>query len=81
MHEWRDGVIRRWHWQCKALERIISALTKMCGWNCLFLYINLNEEGAYKGADIHTGVTQDAIWDHTGSDFRCLNEVRTTKNC
>ena len=30
---------------------------------------------------IPTGVVQDAMLDHTGSDFRCQNEVLTTKNC
>ena len=52
-----------------------------CGWNCLFLYINLNGEGAHKVADVPTSVVQDAILDHMGSDFRCQNEVMTTKNC
>ena len=50
-------------------------------YNCLFLYINLSEEGAHKVADVATSVVQDAILDHMGSDFRCQNEVMTTKNC
>ena len=67
--------------QCKALEHIRTALWPLCSWNCLFLYINLNEGGANKVADVPTGVVQDAILDHMGSDFRCQNEVMTTKNC
>ena len=29
----------------------------------------------------HTCVVQDAILDNMGPDFRCQNEVMTTKNC
>ena len=53
----------------------------LCGWNCTLLYIVLNEKGANKVADVPTGVVQDAILDHMGLDFRCQNEVMTTKNC
>ena len=67
--------------QCKALEHIRTAFWPLCGWNYLFLCINLNEEGAQKVADLRTSVAQDAILDHMGSDFRCQNEVMTTKNC
>ena len=67
--------------QCKALEHIRTDLWPLCGWNCLFLCMNLSEEGAHKVADVPTGVVQDAILDHMGSDFRCQNEVMTTKNC
>ena len=67
--------------QCNALEHIRTACWPLGGRKCLFLCIKLSEEGADKVADIPKGVTQDAILDHTGSDFRCLNEVRTTKNC
>ena len=38
-------------------------------------------DGANKVADVSTCVVQDAILDHMGSDFRCQNEVMTTKNC
>ena len=47
----------------------------------MFLCIKLNEEGAYKVAGVLTGVAQDAILDHMGSDLRCQNEVMTTRNC
>ena len=47
----------------------------------LFCYIILSEGGANKVADVPTCVVQDAILDHMGSDFRCQNEVMTTKNC
>ena len=67
--------------QCKALEQIRTALWPLCGWKCLFLYIKLSEEGTQKVADVPTGVVQDAMLDHMGSDFRCQNEVMTTKNC
>ena len=67
--------------QCKALEHIRTALWPLCGWKCLFLYINLSEEGAHKVADVPTGVVKDAILDHMGSDFRCQNEAMTTRNC
>ena len=40
----------------------------------------MNEEGP-KFADAPTSVAQDAMLDHMGSDFRCQNEVMTTKNC
>ena len=45
------------------------------------MYINLSEEGGHKVANVPTGVDQDAILDHMGSDFRCQNEVMTTKKC
>ena len=44
-------------------------------------YIILSEEGAHKVADVLTCVVQDAILDNMGSDFRCQNEVMTTRNC
>ncbi len=44
-------------------------------------YIILNEEGANAVADVRTGVVQDAILNHMGSDFRCQNEVMTTRHC
>ena len=66
--------------QCKALEHIGKDLWPLCGWKCLFCYIKLNEERTHKVADIATNVAQDAILDHMGSDFRCENEVMTTKN-
>ena len=47
----------------------------------MFVYIILNEEGANKVADVHTGVVQDATLDHTGSDIQCQNEAMTTNNC
>ena len=81
MDEWMDGVIRRWRLQCKALEHIRTAHWPLYGWNCYFLFINLREEGAHKVADIPTGVVQDAILDHAGSDFRCQNQAMTTNNC
>ena len=64
--------------QCKALEHTRAAPWLLCGWNCLFLFIKLSEEGADKVADIPTSVAQDVSLDHTGSDFRRQNEVRTT---
>ena len=67
--------------QCKALEHIRTARWPLCGWKCLFCYIKLNEEGAEKVADLPTSVAQDASLDHMGSDFRCQNEVMTTRNC
>ena len=67
--------------QCKALEHTRTALRPLCGWKCLFLCINLSEEGARKVADVRTGVVQDASLDHMGSDSRYQNEVMTTKNC
>ena len=67
--------------QCKALEHIRTALWPLCGWKCLFLFVKLSKEGATKVADVDTGVAQDIILDHMGSDFRCQNEVMTTKNC
>ena len=67
--------------QCKALEHIRAACWLLCGWNSTFLYIIVSEEGANKVADVATSVVQDAILDHMGSDFRCQNEVGTTKNC
>ena len=53
----------------------------LCAWHCTFLYIVLSEKGGNKVADVPTCVVQDAILDHMGSDFRCQNEVRTSKNC
>ena len=53
----------------------------LCGWNPTFCYIILSEEGAHKVADVLTCVVRDAILDHMGSDFRCQNEVMTTRNC
>ena len=47
----------------------------------LVFVVKLNEEGAQKVADLRTSVAQDAMLDHMGSDFRCQNEVMTTKNC
>ena len=47
----------------------------------LVLCTELNEQGAQKVADLPTSVVQDAILDDMGSDFRCQNEVRATKNC
>ena len=47
----------------------------------LVLCIKLNEEGAQKVADLRTSVAQDTTLDHMGSDFRCQNEVMTTRNC
>ena len=67
--------------QCKALEHIRTAFWPLCGSKCLFLCIKLNEEGTQKVADVPTGVVEDAILDHMGSDFRCQNEVMTTRNC
>ena len=67
--------------QCKALEHIRTALWPLCGWNCSFLCIKLSEEGADKVADVPTGVVQDAMLDHMGSDFRCQSRVMTTKDC
>ena len=66
--------------QCMALEHIRTAFWPPCGWNCWFLFIKLSEEGTPKFADVAASVAQDAILDHMGSDFRCQNEVRTTKN-
>ena len=67
--------------QCKALEHIETVFWPLCGWNTTFGYIILSEEGANKVADVPTCVVQDAILDHMGPDFRCQNEVMTTKNC
>ncbi len=67
--------------QCKVLEHMRTVLWPPDGWNCLFLCIRLNEARAHKVADVPTGVAQDAILDHMGPDFRCQNEVKTTKNC
>ena len=67
--------------QCKALEHIRTVCWLLCGWKCLFVYIKLSEEGAHKVADVPTSAVEDAILDHTGSDFWCQNEVMTTKNC
>ena len=67
--------------QCKALEHLRTALWPLCGWKCLFCYIKRSEEGTHKVADVHTGVVQDAIFDHMGSDFRCQDEAMTTNNC
>ena len=36
---------------------------------------------AAEGEELAAVVVQCAIWDHMGSDFRCQNEVMTTKNC
>ena len=66
--------------QCKAWEHTRAAPWLLCGSNCLFLYTELNEQGADKVADIPTGVAQDVSLGNTGSDSRCQNEVRTTKN-
>ena len=46
----------------------------------VFLYIKLKEEETGKVADVPTSVAQDASLDHTDSEFRCQNEVMTTKN-
>ena len=67
--------------QCNALEHIRTALRPLCGWKCLLLCIKLEEEGTRKVADVAASVAQDAILEHMGSDFRCQNEVMTTKNC
>ena len=67
--------------QCKALEHIRTVLWPLCGWNSTFCYIILSEVGDNKVADVPTCVVQDAILDHMGLDFRCQNEVMTTKNC
>ena len=68
--------------QCKALEHIRTAFGPLCGWKCLFFKkIKMSEEGTQKVADVPTGVVQDAMLDHMGSDFRCQNEVMTTKSC
>ena len=68
--------------QCKALAVIRTALGPLCGWKCLFCYIiKLSEEGAAKVADVAASVAQDAMLDHMGSEFRCQNEVMTTRNC
>ncbi len=56
------------------------ALWPPCGWNCTFLFIKLSEEGVHRVADVDTSVAQDASLDHMGSDFRCENEVMTTRN-
>ena len=45
------------------------------------LHIDLSEEGVHRVADVTTSVVQDAMLDHMGLDFRCQNEVMTTKNC
>ena len=58
-----------------------SCFWPLCGWSCTLLSNILSEEGANKVADVPTGVVQDAILDHMGSDFRCQNEVMTTRNC
>ena len=47
----------------------------------VFLCIKLSEEGTQKVADVPTGVVQDVMLDHMGSDFRCQSRVMTTKNC
>ena len=65
----------------KAMEHIETVFWLLCGWNSTSCYIILGEEGANKVADVATSVVQDATLDHTGSDFRCQNEVMTTKNC
>ena len=67
--------------QCKALEHIRTVCWLLCAWTCTLLHIILSEEGANKVADVPTGVVQDAILNHMGSEFRCQNEVMTTKNC
>ena len=67
--------------QCKALEHTRTALWPLCGRKCLFLCIKLNEEGTQKVADVPTGVAQDVMLDHMGSDFRCQSRAMTTKNC
>ena len=67
--------------QCKALEHIATFVGPLCGWNPTFRYIMFSKEGAHKVADVLTRVVQDAILDHMGSDFRCQNEVMTTRNC
>ena len=51
-------------------------------WLEMLVFVNkLNEEGTQKVADVPTSVVQDAMLDHMGSDFRCQNEVMTTRNC
>ena len=67
--------------QGKALEHTRTAHWPLCGGKCLFLYIKVNEEETHKVPDVLTSVVRDAILDHMGSDFRCQNEVMTTKNC
>ena len=67
--------------QCKALEHIRTALWPPDDWKCLFLCIKLSEEGVHRVADVDTSAAQEAILDHMGSDFRCQNEVMTTRNC
>ena len=41
----------------------------------------MSEEGTQKVADVPTSIVEDAILDNMGSDFRCQNEVMTTRNC
>ena len=67
--------------QCNALEHIRAAFWLLCGWSCTFLHIVLSEKGANKVANVLTSVVQDAMLDHMGSDFRCQNEITTTRNC
>ena len=42
----KDSCLLATDWGCKALEHVRRALWLLCGWNCLLLYIILNEEGA-----------------------------------
>ena len=46
--QWKseDSCVLATDWECNALEHIRRALWLLCGWNCLLLYIILNEEGA-----------------------------------
>ena len=44
-------------------------------------WIKLSEGWTKKVADVLTGVVQDAMLDHMGSDFRCQSRVMTTRNC
>ena len=67
-----------------AMQGIVSHKNRLLAamWLELHVLFNiLSEEGANKVADVPTGVVQDAMLDHMGPDFRCQNEVMTTKNC
>ena len=69
--------------QYKAVEHIETVFGPLCGWNTTFGFIILSKERGQQGrrSGVPTSVVQDAILDHMGSDFRCQNEVMTTRNC
>ena len=83
----------KWHstsWECKEVawsdsrpHESGSKGSNMQNVRGLLLFIEhrRGHHGAAQVANVPTWIAQGAKLDHMGSDFRCKNEVRTTRNC